>query len=55
MTIYMKRKKVIDTNQYAAITTMSYEPEILIEEGKWTEENPCLVKPQPVRSGSLKY
>lgn len=33
MTIYMKRKKVIDTNQYVAITRESYEAEILIEEG----------------------
>ena len=48
----MKTKKVIDTNQYAAITTMSHEAEILIKKGKRTEENPCLAKPQPVRSCS---
>lgn len=32
---------------------MRYEAEILIEEGKRTEENPRLAKPQPVRSCSL--
>lgn len=48
----MKRKKGTDTNQYAAIITMGYEAEILIEEGKRTEENLCLAKPQ-VRSCSL--
>jgi len=53
MTIYMKRKKVIDTNQCAATTTMSYEAELLIEDGTRTEENPSLAKPQPGRSHSL--
>lgn len=50
MTLNMKRKKGIDTDQYAATTTTGYGAELLIEEGKWTEENPCLAKPQPVKS-----
>lgn len=34
MTIYMKRKKVIDTDQYIVVTRVSYEAEILVEEGR---------------------
>lgn len=45
----MERKKVIDTNPSAAITAVSYEAQILIEEGKRAEENPCLAKPWPAR------
>lgn len=49
MTLNMMRKKGIDTNQYEA-TISSYGAELLIEEGKWTEENPCLAKPLSVKS-----
>lgn len=52
MTLNMMRKKGIDTDQY--VTTTSRDgAELLIEEGKWTEENPFLAKPQPVKSWSL--
>lgn len=42
MTIYMKRKKVIDTNQYVVITRESYED---IDRGRWAEQNPWPAKP----------
>lgn len=50
MTIYMKRKKVIDTNQYVVITRESYED---IDRGRWAEQNPWPAKPRAVTSCSL--
>lgn len=42
-----------NTDQYAASTITGYGAEVLTGEGKWTEENPCLAKPQRVKSCSL--